>query len=179
MFLHLDHPNQRRQHRTPGEMITYQIPKYTSIQMRHHHLIELSRIKPPKFLGFFSGLDNLVYRHPPALLPAPPLSSLVPLSSGACKHGSLCAAQKSCAVTAITVFFEDLASQQSLQAGQPPIPGRKQHFWLQSEQIPGRKQHFWVQSEQNPWKKQHFWAQSEQHPWGSSFVLLGSGLVYW
>ena len=72
--------------------------------MRHHHLIELSRIKPPNFLGFFSGVDDLVYRRPPALLPAPPLSSLVPLSSGACKHGSLCAAQKSCAVTAIAVF---------------------------------------------------------------------------
>ena len=61
-------------------------------------------LNPPIFLGFFSGLDDLVYRHPPALLPAPPLSSPVPLSSGACKHGSLCAAQKSCAVTAITVF---------------------------------------------------------------------------
>ena len=147
--------------------------------MRQHHLIELSRIKLPNFLGFFSGLDDLVYRHPPALLPAPPLSSLVPLSSGACKHSSLCAAQKSCAVTAITVFRRSCEPAE-LASWAASNPWKKNStFGCRANKIPGRKQHFWVQSEQNPWKKQHFWVQSEQNPWGSSFVLLGSGLVYW
>ena len=147
---------------------------------------------------------STVYRHPPALPPAP-LSSLV-----LCYH-----------------FSNLLRAQRSLQAGQPlilgknsgsgctakslgktapsrankspekkkiwvqsRIPGKtalaertksleKQHFWVQSELHSWEKQHFGVQSELNPRKKQHFWVQSEQNPWGRCFVFLGSGLVYW
>ena len=89
-----------------------------------------------------------VYRHPPALPPAP-LSSLVPLC-------------------AMWLFRSKGAERaESLE---------KHHFCVQSEQnpwknsifgrranrIPGKNR---VQSDLNPWKLQHFWVQSEQNPW--------------
>ena len=76
-----------------------------------------------------------------------------------------------------TLSSRGLKRRQHFWAQSEQHPWKKQHFWMRSEQMPGKKQHIWVHSEQNPWKKQHFWVQSEQNPWGSSFVLLGSGLV--
>ena len=84
-----------------------------------------------------------VYRHLPALPPAP-LSSLVPLCAMLWLFRSKGAERaKSLEKTA----FLGAERSKSLE---------KQHFWVQSELNPWKQQHFWVQSKQNPWKKQLF-----------------------
>ena len=55
---------------------------------------------------------------------------------------------------------------------------KQQHFWAQRNKIPG-KMALLGEERTIPLEKQHCWMQSEQNPWGSSFVLLGFGLVYW
>ena len=60
------------------------------------------------------------------------------------------------------------------------IPGEKRTFGCRSNKKKCEKKSALLGAERtNPWRKKHFWVQSEQNPWGSSFVLLGSGLVYW
>ena len=93
---------------------------------------------PLIFLGFFSGLGRLGLQAPAR--PSPSSSSLFscPIVERSCKHGSLCAAQKNCAVTAITVFRRSCepAELASRAASNP---------WKKTALL--------VQSEQNPWKK--------------------------
>ena len=135
---------------------------------------------PLIFLGFFRAWTTwFTGARPPfsQLL----LSLLLSHCRAELANTAASAQHKKVAQSQLLPFFEDLASQQSLRAGQPPIPGRKQHFWVQREKksleenstsgcrankIPGKNSTCGCRAK-------------KQNPWGSSFVLLGSGLVYW
>ena len=141
-----------------------------------------------------------VYRHPPALPPAP-LSFRVPLFSmlWLFRSKSLCpslgplilgktallGAERTKSMDNHSILgcrankSEQIGRKTALLGAERTKSLEKQRFWVQSELNLWKKQRFCLQSEQNPLEKQHFWVQNEQDPWGSSFVLLGSALVHW